>query len=66
MVKNEGKTIVRLNTVILIKVKLQFINYVALHARVSNELRGNAVRLGIEYVCDCTHYVILNGIFSRE
>ena len=48
---NEVKTIVRLNTFILTKVRVQSINYVALPYRASNKLRGDAIRLIAVYVC---------------
>ena len=63
--KNKGKTIVRLNTVALTKVKVKPINYVALPAIASNRSRGDAIRLDVVYVCDFTHDKILDTIFSR-
>ena len=64
--KNEGNTIVRLNTVILTKAKVKSINYVALPARASNKLRGDEIMLGAVYVCYVTHDEILETIFSKE
>ena len=46
---------VRLNTVVLTKAKLQSINDVDLPARASNKLRGNVIRLCAVYDCDDTH-----------
>ena len=66
LIKNKGKTIVSLNTVILTKAKVQLINYVALSDRASNNLRGDVISLGAVYVCDVTHNEILETIFSRE
>ena len=50
--KIEEKTTVRLNTVILTKVKVKSINYVSISVRSLNNLRGDAIRLGDVYVCD--------------
>ena len=36
---------------------------VDLLTRVSNKLRGDAIRLGTVYLCDVTHYEILETIF---
>ena len=60
------KTIFRLNTVILTKVKVQLINDIYLPDRASNKLRGGTIRSGAVYVCDVTHDEILETIFSRE
>ena len=64
--KKKGKTIFRLNTVILITVKVKLIRYVALPDRASNTLRGDVIRLGDVYVCDVTHDKIPENIFSKE
>ena len=52
MKKNKGGNIVRLNTVILTKIKLQSINDVALPDIASKRLRGDIIRLGAVYVCE--------------
>ena len=62
--KNEGQTIVRLNTVILSKVRVKSINDVAIPDRASNKLRVDSIRLGDFYICDVTHDEILETIFS--
>ena len=64
--KNKGKTIVRLNTVIITKLKVKSINYFTLPDRPSNKLRVDEIGLGAVYVCDITHDAILDTIFSRE
>ena len=64
--KNQGQSIVRLNTVILTKVKVQSIDYVALPTRASNKFRGDTIRLGAVYVCDDANNEILEKIFSRK
>ena len=53
------KKIVRLNTVILTKVKVKWINHVALPDISSNIYIGDVIMLGDVYVCDDTHYEIL-------
>ena len=63
--KKRGKKIVRLNTVILTKLKVQSINDVALTDRESNKLRGDAIRLGDVYVCYVTHNEIMDTIYLR-
>ena len=55
-----------MSPVILTKLKLQSINYVYLHDRASNNIKGGVIRLGYVYVCDVTHDEILDTIFSRE
>ena len=50
----------------LTKVKVQSINDVAIPARASNKLWGDAIMLGTVYFGDITHYEILETIFSRE
>ena len=62
---NEGKN-VRLNTVILTKVRVKPINDVVLTDRASDKFRGDTSMLGAAYVCDVTHDEILETIFSRE
>ena len=57
---NEGKTIFRLNTVILTKLKIQSIN------GVSNNFRGDSIMLGTVYVCDSTYNEILETIFQGK
>ena len=64
--RNEGKTIFRLNTVILTKVKVQYINDVALPTRSSSKLRCDSIRMGAVYVCGAIHDEILEAIFSKE
>ena len=46
---------IRLNTVILTKVKVQSMNVVNLPDRASNKMRVCAIRLGAGYVCDNIH-----------
>ena len=48
------KTIVRLNIVILTKLKVKSINDVAIPCRNLNKFRGDEIRLGTVYVCDIT------------
>ena len=60
------KKIVRLNTVILIKAKLQSINDIALPARASNKLRGDTIRPGAVCICDDTHNIILETNFQGK
>ena len=62
----QGKTIVKLNTVILTKVKVQPINYAALTTIASDKLKGNVIRLGEVYVCDNVHDEILETKFQGE
>ena len=57
---------VRLNTDVLTQIKVQSINYVALHAKASNKLRCDAIMLGDVYICDVAHNEILKTLFSRE
>ena len=64
--KNQREKIVRLNTVILTKVKLKKKNEVALPAKDSNELNVYEIRSGAVYVFDESHYKILETIFLRE
>ena len=61
--KNKGKITLRLNTVILTKVKVKSINDVALPDKASNKLRGDTIRLSAVYVCDFTHDEIMETIF---
>ena len=61
----QGKKI-RLNTVIITKIKVQSISVVTLTNIASNKLRGDKIKLGALYVCDYAHYEILETIFSRE
>ena len=51
---NEGKTIFRLDTVILTKLMIQSINYVALSDKQSNKLRCGSIRFCYIYVFDVT------------
>ena len=55
----EGKTIFRLNTVILTKVKVKSINDVNIPSISSNKLRVDAIWLGDVYVCGDTHNEIM-------
>ena len=55
-----------MNTVILTKVKVKSINDVAIPDRDSNKFRGDEIRLGAVYICDESHYEIIDTIFSRE
>ena len=55
--KNEGKTIVMLNTFILTKVKVKSINDSTLLARDSNNLRGDAIRLVAVYFFNIMHTI---------
>ena len=63
--KKTGKKIVRLNTIILTKVRVKSINDVTLPDRSSNNFRGDAIRLAGFYVCDVTHNKILETTFAR-
>ena len=63
--KNEGKQIVRLNTVISTKVKAKSTNDVALPARASKKARSDEISFGDVYVCDVTQDEIMETIFSR-
>ena len=63
--KNEGKTIVWLNTVILTKVEVKPINDCVLPDGAINKLRGDAIKSGAVYICDDTHDEILETVFSR-
>ena len=65
-VKNEGNKIVRLNTVILTKLKVQSINDVTLPTRAPHNLRGEKIRLYAVHVCDDTKIEILENLFFRE
>ena len=47
---------------IITKVKVQSINYIAINARALNTLTGYAISLGGVYVCDNTHDEILETI----
>ena len=62
--ENQGKTIVRLNNVILTKVKVKSINDVDIPARYPNNLRSGAINFGDVYVCDGAHDEILETIFQ--
>ena len=62
MMKSIKKKNVKLNTDILTQIKVQSINYVALHARASNKLRCDAIRLGDVYICDVAHNKILGSL----
>ena len=64
--KKLGKTMVRLNTIILTKLKVKPIKDVALPTRYKNNLIGDAIRLGTVYVCDYAHDKIFETIFARE
>ena len=55
-----------MNTVILTKVDIKSINDVSLPAKTSNNLRGDAIRLGSVYVFSVTHNEIMETLFSRE
>ena len=57
---------VRLNIVILTKVRMKSINDIALPNRAQNNLRGDAIRLGDVYVCDDAPDEILGTMFSME
>ena len=65
VMKKLRKKIVRLNTVILTKLKVKSINYIDFPDIAANKVRGDAIRLGGVYVCDDTHYYILETTFSR-
>ena len=56
--------VVRFNTVILTKVKVQSINYVTLYGIESNKFRGSAIGLDYVYVCDDTRDEILETFFQ--
>ena len=60
------ETIVRLNTVILTKVKVHSVNNVNIPARGINKLSGDTIRLGDVYIYYVTHDEILETIFLRE
>ena len=64
--KKLGKTMVRLNTIILTKLKVKPIKDVALPTRYENNLIGDEIRLGTVYVCDYAHHKIFETIFARE
>ena len=64
-VVNVGKPIFRLNTVILIKLKVKSITDVFLPTIASNKLRCDAIRLGAVCVFDVTHGEIMETVFSR-
>ena len=64
--KNQVKTIVGLNTVILTKVNLQSINDIALPTRSSNKLRGNTIRLGVVYLFDDAHDEIIENFQGKN
>ena len=55
-----------MNTVILTKIRLQSINYVAITDRASNNLRVDLIMLGYVYVYNHIHDEILETSFSRE
>ena len=55
-----------MNTVILTKVKVKSINDASLTTRLSNNLMGDAFRLGGVYVCVELHDEIIETIFSWE
>ena len=62
--KHQVKTVVRLYTVILTKLKLQSMNYLSITTRASNRLRDNVIRIGAVYVCNDAHDEILGTIFE--
>ena len=64
--KNKGKITLRLNTVILTKVKVKSINDVAPPDRASNKLSCDSIWFCTIYACDVTHDEILENTFSRE
>ena len=55
-----------MNIVIFNQVKVKSINEVAIPDRASNNLRGDAIRLGAFYDCSVTQNVKLETILSRE
>ena len=55
-----------MNDVTFTKIKVQSINNSDLISRASNKLRGDVIRFGTFYVCDVTHYEILETIFPME
>ena len=57
-----GKKFIISNTVILIKVKMQYINDVVIPARASNQFISGTIRFVAVYVCDVTHDEILETI----
>ena len=57
---------VRLNTVILTKVKVQLVNDVNIPAIELNKLSGDTIRLGDVYIYYVTHDEIRETIFLRE
>ena len=60
LMKKTGEiTIVRLNTIILTKVKVKSINYVSLPVITSYKFRGGSIRLVAVYFCDHSHYDLL-------
>ena len=64
LTKNKTKkNVFRFTSVILIKVKVKSINYVALPYIALNTLRGDTIRLYAVYVCDDAHDEILETIF---
>ena len=64
--KKVKETIVRLNTVIMTKVKLQSVNHVNITSRGINKWSGDTIRLGDVYIYYVTHDEILETIFLRE
>ena len=64
--ENKGKTIVRLNTVILTNIKVKSIKDVYLTARASNNLRVDVIRLVAVNICDDAHDKIPKTSFQGK